>query len=57
MIVEKEIEGERTFTKVYPIRGRAVQLEISRMLSGDKEDEVSLRHAEELLKKYKHDKQ
>ncbi|MBN2441133.1 MAG: DNA repair protein RecN [Spirochaetales bacterium] len=52
MKVEKVIQDKRTHTKVYPIRGEAVKVEISRMLSGDKKDHVSLQHAEELLRKY-----
>ena len=50
--VEKIIQDKRTYTKVFPIRGKSVKVEISRMLSGDKNDQVSLRHAEELLRKY-----
>jgi DNA repair protein RecN (Recombination protein N) len=50
--VEKDIKNNRTFTRAYAIRGQAVKEEISRMLSGDSKTEVSLRHAEELLKKY-----
>ncbi|MBN1699697.1 MAG: DNA repair protein RecN [Spirochaetales bacterium] len=50
--VEKYIKDNRTFTRVYTIRGQAVKEEISRMLSGDSKTEVSLRHAEELLTKY-----
>lgn len=50
--VEKVVQDKRTYTKVFPIRGKSVKVEISRMLSGDKNDQVSLKHAEELLKKY-----
>jgi DNA repair protein RecN (Recombination protein N) len=50
--VEKTSKDERTFTRVFPIRGRAVKEEIARMLSGDSANEVSQKHALELLKKY-----
>ncbi len=50
--VEKSVEGERTFTRVRPITGRERVEEIARMLSGDKRQEVSVRHAEELLAQY-----
>jgi DNA repair protein RecN (Recombination protein N) len=50
--VEKSMKDERTFTKVFAIRGKAVREEIARMLSGDSRNEVSLKHAEELLRKY-----
>jgi DNA repair protein RecN (Recombination protein N) len=50
--VEKDIKNNRTFTRAYTIRGQAIKTEISRMLSGDTKTGVSLRHAEELLKKY-----
>ncbi len=50
--VEKTVKDDRTFTKVFAIRGKAVREEIARMLSGDSTNDVSLRHAEELLKRY-----
>ncbi|MBN1409877.1 MAG: DNA repair protein RecN [Spirochaetales bacterium] len=50
--VEKIITDNRTLTRVKSIKGHIVETEISRMLSGDKKDEVSLKHARELIKKY-----
>jgi DNA repair protein RecN (Recombination protein N) len=50
--VEKTVKDDRTFTKVFAIRGKAVQEEIARMLSGDSNNEASLKHAEELLRRY-----
>jgi DNA repair protein RecN (Recombination protein N) len=50
--VEKTIEGGRTYTRVKPINGRERVEEIARMLSGDKKQEVSIKHAEELIAKY-----
>jgi DNA repair protein RecN (Recombination protein N) len=50
--VEKTVKDERTFTKVFTIRGKLIREEIARMLSGDSRNEVSLTHAEELLRKY-----
>jgi DNA repair protein RecN (Recombination protein N) len=50
--VEKSVEGGRTYTRVRPIAGRERVEEIARMLSGDKRQSVSVRHAEELLAQY-----
>ncbi|MBN2735347.1 MAG: DNA repair protein RecN [Spirochaetales bacterium] len=50
--VEKAAEKGRTFTRVTAIKGAKRVEEISRMLSGEKEDDLSLQHAEELLKRY-----
>jgi len=50
--VEKTVEGGRTYTRVRPVSGRDRVEEIARMLSGDKKQEVSLKHAEELIDKY-----
>jgi DNA repair protein RecN (Recombination protein N) len=49
LLVEKQIEGSRTITRVAGVRGDAKKREISRMLAGDKESVTSLKHAEELL--------
>ncbi len=49
--VSKVSDGNRTFTKVQTISGDERKVEIARMLSGDTDAEVSLRHAEELLLK------
>jgi DNA repair protein RecN (Recombination protein N) len=50
--VEKRIDKERTFTDIISIDGAQRIQEIARMLSGDPEGAASIRHAEELLKKY-----
>jgi DNA repair protein RecN (Recombination protein N) len=50
--VEKQIEGERTVTKVSRLEGTARVREIARMLSGDAEGAASLAHAEQLLNKF-----
>lgn len=52
IIVKKEIKDNRTVTNADILKGEALTMEISRMLSGDHEDQVSLIHAEELLRKY-----
>ncbi len=49
--VSKVSDGNRTFTKVQTISGDERKIEIARMLSGDTDADVSLRHAEELLLK------
>lgn len=51
--VEKNVKDGRTLTYVERIKGDSVKREISRMLSGDKNNETALKHAEELLKKYR----
>jgi DNA repair protein RecN (Recombination protein N) len=51
--VEKNIKDGRTLTQVERIKGNAVTKEISRMLSGDINNETALKHADELLKKYR----
>jgi len=50
--VEKYVEGDRTFTDVATIDGDERVREIARMLAGDSAGEVSLTHAEDLLKRY-----
>ena len=50
--VEKSVEQGRTYTRVRLISGRERVEEIARMLSGNKKQEVSLKHAEELLAAY-----
>jgi DNA repair protein RecN (Recombination protein N) len=50
--VEKTMKDDRTFTKVFTIRGKPVKEEIARMLSGDSTNEASLRHAEDLLAQF-----
>jgi DNA repair protein RecN (Recombination protein N) len=50
--VEKTIQKGRTVTNIKEIKGREQKEEIARMLSGDKNAEASLKHAEDLLLKY-----
>ncbi len=50
--VEKGVEGDRTVTRIGEISGEERKREIARMLAGDREAEVSLSHAEELLLRY-----
>ncbi|MDR1625175.1 MAG: DNA repair protein RecN [Spirochaetia bacterium] len=50
--VEKRIDKERTFTDIISIDGPQRVREIARMLSGDPQEAASMKHAEELLKKY-----
>ncbi len=50
--VEKIMEKGRTFTKVKTVIGQEQKEEIARMLAGDKKEDVSLKHAEELILKY-----
>jgi len=50
--VEKVIEKARTFTKVKNIMGKEQVEEIARMLAGDKEENISIKHAQELITKY-----
>lgn len=50
--VEKVIDGERTLTRVGAVSGATRREEIARMLAGDRRGDTSLRHADELLKKY-----
>jgi DNA repair protein RecN (Recombination protein N) len=50
--VEKIMEKGRTFTKVKTVTGQERKEEIARMLAGDKKEDVSLKHAEELIVKY-----
>jgi DNA repair protein RecN (Recombination protein N) len=47
--VDKKIQGERTVTVLEMLSGRAREEEVSRMLSGNKHEEVSLAHAARLL--------
>jgi len=50
--VEKETSGGRTSTRLSRIEGRARAEEIARMLAGDPQEEASIAHAVELLRKY-----
>jgi len=50
--VEKTTESGRTITGAKSVRDRERVEEIARMLSGDKKQEVSIKHAQELIAKY-----
>jgi DNA repair protein RecN (Recombination protein N) len=54
--VEKRVAGDRTVTSVRRVAGADREAEIARMLSGESENETSLSHARELLKKYGNDR-
>ena len=49
--VRKKTANDRTFTVIESISGDERKFEIARMLSGDTDTDVSLKHAEELLVK------
>ena len=49
--VSKIAADDRTFTEICSISGEERKIEIARMLSGDTDADVSLKHAEELLVK------
>lgn len=49
--VSKNTHDDRTFTEIRSIAGEERKVEIARMLSGDADGEVSLKHAQELLAK------
>jgi DNA repair protein RecN (Recombination protein N) len=50
--IEKQVAGERTVVGARALEQGSRVEEIARMLSGDKEAEVSLNHAKELLSRY-----
>lgn len=50
--IEKQVTGDRTVVGAQPLEEENRVQEIARMLSGDKEAEVSLNHAKELLSRY-----
>lgn len=50
--VEKIGRSGRTIIRVEAVNGESRREEIARMLAGDKSGEASLRHADELLRKY-----
>jgi DNA repair protein RecN (Recombination protein N) len=50
--VEKDVSGGRTTTRLRRMEGRERAEEIARMLAGDPEEEASIAHATELLRKY-----
>ena len=52
MRVEKVSQSGRTMTRLETVDGEARREELARMLSGDRTGEASLRHADELLRKY-----
>jgi DNA repair protein RecN (Recombination protein N) len=50
--VEKQVQGERTVTRIHGLKKDQKVTEIARMLSGDSDEKASLNHAKELLQKY-----
>jgi DNA repair protein RecN (Recombination protein N) len=50
--VEKTARDGRTVTQIEAVVGDSRREEIARMLAGDRKGDTSLRHAEELLRKY-----
>ncbi len=50
--VEKQVQGERTVTRIHGLKKDQKVIEIARMLSGDSDEKASLAHAKELLQKY-----
>jgi len=50
--VEKTTRNQRTVTQIEAVTGEARREEVARMLAGDRKGDTSLRHAEELLKRY-----
>jgi DNA repair protein RecN (Recombination protein N) len=50
-VVSKNTRNGRTFTDIIRITGEDRKIEIARMLSGDTNAVVSLKHAEELLER------
>lgn len=50
--VEKILRSGRAIVRVEGVKGESRREEIARMLAGDKSGETSLRHADELLRKY-----
>jgi len=50
--VEKILRNGRAIVHVEGVKGESRREEIARMLAGDKSGETSLRHADELLRKY-----
>ncbi|MBA7547718.1 hypothetical protein ES705_40154 [subsurface metagenome] len=50
--VEKILHSGRAIVRVEGVKGESRREEIARMLAGDKSGETSLRHADELLRKY-----
>ncbi|HAP43273.1 MAG TPA: hypothetical protein DCQ73_04075 [Spirochaetaceae bacterium] len=51
--VEKQVEGERTVTRLVRLDDERRVQEISRMLSGDSRSATSLEHARDLLATYR----
>ncbi len=49
LLIEKNVQGEKTFTSVEPIEGKERTEELARMISGSMVTEASLANAEELL--------
>lgn len=53
LLIEKQSDDERTYTNVHSLDFEERKREIARIISGDSDNEVTLRSAEELLKREK----
>lgn len=51
LLIEKKTENNRTYTEVYPLEYEGRKREIARIISGDMESDITLKNAEELLKR------
>lgn len=52
LLIQKSVQGGRTFTAVTPITGKQRELEIARIIAGDKATETILASARELLSNF-----
>ena len=49
LLIQKNVEGERTFTKLYPLDGDGRVRELARIISGDQITPIALANAREML--------
>ncbi|HJB20606.1 MAG TPA: DNA repair protein RecN [Candidatus Fournierella merdavium] len=49
LLIQKNVEGERTFTKLYPLDGEGRVRELARIISGDQITPIALANAREML--------
>ena len=49
LLIQKSVEGERTFTRLYPLEGEDRVQELARIISGDQITPISLANAREML--------
>lgn len=50
LLIQKNVEGSRTYTRILPLQGEDRVHELARIISGDQITEVSLANAREMLK-------